>query len=147
MDCNRPRQQVDWIMVRWQRDADSDNIIMQDVAYRLKNMVQLTTDGLKTYLEFVEQAFDGIVNYAQLDKICDTPTNEEKTDNRVQYIGADIKRICGNPDHEYISTSMTERQSLTRRMPMHRFTRKTNAFSKKLLFQSILRQLATGLFI
>ena len=123
------------LIVSWfvgKRDTISADVFMQDVAYRLKNMVQLTTDGLKAYLESVEKAFEGIINYAQLDKIYGTPTKDGKKDNRLQYIGADRKRICGNPEQKYISTSMVERQNLTMRMHMRRFTRKTNAFSKKL---------------
>ena len=123
------------LVVSWfigKRDADSADIFMGDVASRLTNAVQLTTDGLKTYLDAVENAFDGKISYAQLEKIYGTPERDGRIDKRVQYIGADRKRICGNPDPKHISTSYVERQNLTMRMHMRRFMRKTNGFSKKL---------------
>ena len=121
---------VSWLVGK--RDTESANIFMQDVASRLSNMVQMTTDGLKTYLDAVENAFEGKISYAQLVKIYGTPEKDGKKDNRVQYIGAERTRVCGNPDVKLISTSYVERQNLTMRMHMRRFIRKTNGFSKKL---------------
>ena len=123
------------LIVSWyvgHRDAESAEIFMNDVAARLKNPVQLTTDGLKAYLDAVENAFEGKIDFAQLVKLYGTVEKEGKVDNRIQYVGADRTVICGNPVVRNISTSYVERQNLTMRMHMRRFTRKTNAFSKKL---------------
>jgi len=121
------------LIVSWyvgHRDAESAEIFMPDVAARLKNAVQLTTDGLNAYLDAVETAFEGKIDYAQLVKLYGTAEKEGKIDNRGQYIGADRTVVCGNPNVKNVSTIYVERQNLT--MHMRRFTRKTNAFSKKL---------------
>ena len=121
---------VSWLVGK--RDTESANMFMHDVAARLKNMVQLTTDGLKTYLDAIENAFEGIIDYAQLDKQYGISEKDGKIDNRIKYIGAKRTRICGNPNPKLISTSYVERQNLTLRMHGRRFMRKTNGFSKKL---------------
>jgi len=121
---------IDWLV--GDRDAQTANAFMQGLASRLANQVQLTTDGFRPYLDAVENAFEGRIDFAQLVKIYGTSTRNGVTDNRQQYIGADKNRICGRPNPRYITTSHIERQNLTMRMHMRRFTRKTNAFSKKL---------------
>lgn len=115
------------------RDGEHATAFIADVAGRLANRVQLTTDGHKPYLEAVEGAFGGEIDYAMLVKLYgNTPGNSAETRcSPGECIGAEKRPTTGSPDPTYISTNFAERQNLTMRMRMRRFTRLTNAFSKK----------------
>jgi IS1 family transposase len=114
------------------RDSDAAMIFMEDLASRLANRVQLTSDGHKAYLEAVEGAFGSDIDYAMLVKMYGPSGEGEKRYSPAECIGAVKHRIEGNPDPKYVSTSFAERSNLNIRMHTRRFTRLTNAFSKKM---------------
>ena len=114
------------------RDLDSAYTFMHDLADRMANRVQLTTDGHRAYLEAVESAFNLNVDYAMLQKIYGPDPEPEKRYSPAQCVGCMVKRVSGNPNPRHISTSHIERQNLTMRMSMKRFARLSNGFSKKI---------------
>lgn len=114
------------------RDADSARVLMDDLAARVANRFQLTTDGHKAYLVAVDEAFRGEIDYGMLNKVYGPAPESARRYSPAEFVTCHKEKITGNPDAFYISTSYVERQNLNMRMGMRRFTRLTNAFSNKI---------------
>ena len=124
------------LVVSWQvgkRDVETAHKFINDLAKRLANRVTLATDGYHPYVRAVEKAFGMDIDYGMLVKIYGgVSEGEKKRYSPPEVIGAHKHRISGNPDMKDISTSIVERQNLTMRLKMRRFTRLTNAYSRKI---------------
>ena len=115
-----------------QRDFGTATAFVTDLASRLSNRVQITTDGHRPYVEAIENAFGMEVDYSILQKLYGSPMEHDTRYSPARVIGIDVRHVSGSPDPKHVSTSFIERQNWTVRTKMRRYTRLSNGFSRKL---------------